>query len=122
MLVEPQVVGLLVGVALPNDPDARFHPVAGEMDQLLLFSKLHWRFVPTSIPLMDVFVKVAVELAQMIVAGAIVKFACGLVDVVIGSTVDSENPQGFSARIRMKNELGLLAPVTPQEEDVKLCV
>lgn len=120
--VEPQVEGLLVGVGEPKLPLLTVQPVAGVIAQLLLLSKLHCKFDPTSIPLIDVFVNVATVLVQIMVSGAIVKLACGLVDVVIGSTVDSEKPHGFSARTRMKNELGLLAPDAPHDVVVNVCV
>lgn len=121
-LVDPQEAGLFVGFGFPTLPEATLHPDAGEIVQLLLFSRLHCRFVPTSIPLMEVFVNVSVEFVQATLLGEMVKFAAGFVEVVIGSTVDSENPQGFSALILMKNEFGLFAPVTPQEDAVKVCV
>jgi hypothetical protein len=89
--------------------------MAGSIDQLSGLVELQIKLALTVTPFIEVFVKVTAEFVQTIVFGDIVNSACGLVDVVTGSTVDSEKPQGFSALILMKKEFGLLAPTAPQE-------
>ena len=53
----------------------------------------------TVIPFIDKSVKVIMELTQTTVSGETPISAIGLIEVVIGCTVASENPQGFSALI-----------------------
>jgi len=74
----------------------------------------------TTSPVRDVFVSVTKVLVQTVSLGEIVKFAVGFCAVVIGSTVAFVNPQGFSARILTKNVFGVVPPVAPQEEEVKM--
>ena len=71
----------------------------GEITQFGILSVSQVPLLRTTIPSTDVFVKVTVELMQLIVSGEIEKFAMGGIIVVIGSTAPSRKPQGFSARI-----------------------
>jgi hypothetical protein len=66
-----------------------------------------------------VLVNVTSVLTQTIVSGEILKLLVGLVLVVIGSIVKSENPHGFTARILIKNVLGVPPPDAPQEDELK---
>ena len=79
-----------------------FHPFKGEIIQLFGVVELQVNVLLTTIPLMEVFVNVATELEQTMVSGAIVKSAIGGTDVVIGSTVEIDEPHGFIACTRIK--------------------
>jgi hypothetical protein len=71
-------------------------------------------------PFTELFVNVTTELRQATEsAGEISILAIGMYPVVIGSTVASEKPQGFSALILTKYVLIVFPPVAPQEVSLK---
>ena len=118
-LLEPHVAGLPEGFAFPRLPEV-VHPIAGETNQLIGEILEHTPLLVTSIPAVEVLVKVSTELTHATESGEMVNFALGLIFVVIGSSVRLENPHGFSARIFMKKVFGVVPPVAPHEELVNV--
>ena len=56
---------------------------------------------------------------QPFLSGFCLKSALGLIEVVIGSIVEYENPHGFSAFILTKYEFWVVPPVAPHEVESK---
>jgi hypothetical protein len=115
--VVPHVV-LSKGFAglVPITPELIVHPVAGVITQFRAELLLQTPALFTVAPEIEVFVKVTTVFTQTIVSGAIAILATGSLLVVIGSMVEVENPQGFTALIRIKKVFEDNPPVAPQEE------
>ena len=112
---EPHVAGLLLGLGLPKSPFISVHPELGEIIQLFLLTSLQLPKASTTVPFIEVFVKLTIVLTHTTVSGEIIKSAIGLIEVVIGPIIDVEIPHGFAISRFTKKVLGILAPDAPHD-------
>ena len=105
---------------LPGGPSVPLTRLPPLIDHVLVKVVSQTPAFVTTVPCIEVFVKVTLVFIQTVVSGEIEKSAVGGVTVVIGSTRASEKPQGLLARTLTKNVFGVVPPVAPQDEVVNV--